>query len=161
MHERLSAICRLALWLIAAVEDKGLERKGVTLAETGKRSVLSYSLPATKPTGSTSGTLVSAHPTGSYPGTEMAFALKSAAARTGAMAKVPARRSAVVAQARAGNWLPGSDAPAWLPESIPGAWCLPSGTLVSLMVQSARICWPLSLSLVWQSDASIGACSLL
>lgn len=51
----------------------------------------------------------------------MAFSMKAAASSRAAMAARVPRRAAVVVNARAGNWLPGSEAPAWLPDSIPGA----------------------------------------
>jgi hypothetical protein len=50
----------------------------------------------------------------------MALTMRSAAAsRSGVRAAAPSRR-ATVCQAKAGNWLPGSAQPAWLPESLPG-----------------------------------------
>jgi len=50
----------------------------------------------------------------------MALMMRSAAASQARMAVRPAARRMVRANAKAGNWLPGSDTPAWLPESIPG-----------------------------------------
>lgn len=51
----------------------------------------------------------------------MAFAVQKAAATRGFLGKRVSRaNNGCRVVMRAGNWLPGSDAPAWLPDSIPG-----------------------------------------
>ncbi|KXZ40855.1 hypothetical protein GPECTOR_1792g881 [Gonium pectorale] len=55
----------------------------------------------------------------------MALSMRTLSAKTAAPRGFAGRRVAAVSNGcrvvmKAGNWLPGSDAPAWLPDDLPG-----------------------------------------